>query len=202
MASLRSAVKLMLRVDRVKQKLAQLVTVQVQTEGSALSKEIARQVQTDCQTVSEAVMQRVRAEYTVLPRFQFHQPLDYDANTYPVAFEPPVWISGEELPVPPPADRMGYCPNDPVEYLAWGKYDHDYIMGHIRNHAHGLQNCTVLDFGCSSGRVLRHFDAERRDRGWRLWGVDIQARPIERMRYHFTDHIQVSGCSTMPHQPF
>jgi hypothetical protein len=57
-------------------------------------------------------MQQVRSEYTVMPRFQYHQPLDYNINTYPVCFDPPVLVPGVDLPVPAPADRMGYAPND------------------------------------------------------------------------------------------
>ena len=151
---------------------------------------------------AENTLQRVRAEYTVMPRFQFHQPLDYHKTTYPVAFEPPVMIPGVELPVPSPDDRMGYCPQDAGEYLEWGALDHGIIMEHIRKHASVGRSCTILDFGCSSGRVLRHFDAERAQLDWRLWGVDIQARPIEWIRYHFPQHFRVAACTTMPHLPF
>lgn len=148
------------------------------------------------------ILSRIRSEFTVMPRFQFHQPLDYYQSTWPVAFDPPTIVPGVELPVPPPADRMGYAPEDTKKYLAWGAADHDWILGNIKKYAANLNSCTILDFGCSSGRVLRHFDAERRDRGWKLWGVDIQARPIEWMRNHFPSHFQVSVGTTMPHLPF
>jgi SAM-dependent methyltransferase len=75
-------------------------------------------------------------------------------------------------------------------------------MGHVQKCASRDENCTVLDFGCSSGRVLRHFETERRHRGWKLCGVDVQARPIEWMRYHLPDFFEVATCSTMPHLPF
>lgn len=148
------------------------------------------------------VATELRSEFTVMPRFQFHQPLDYHLDTWPVAFAPPTLVPGVEYPVPPPDDRMGYSPDDANKYLAWGASDHDLILGHIKKYAGTLNGCTILDFGCSSGRVLRHFDAERRELGWNLWGVDIQARPIEWMRYHLPNQFQVSVCSTMPHLPF
>lgn len=137
-----------------------------------------------------------------MPRFQFHQPLDYHANTYPLKFAPPVAVPGVDLPVPAPDDRMGYAPDDAQDYLNWGQLDHDVIMGHVRKYATGIDKRTILDFGCSSGRVLRHFDVECREHGWQLNGVDIQAHPIEWMRYHFPPHFQIAACSTMPHLPF
>lgn len=151
---------------------------------------------------SEAVMHRIRAEYTVMARFQFHQPLDYSADTVPPGFEPPVYLDDVELPIPGPKDRMGYSPTDAADYLNWGALDHDIILSHINKVYDNLEGRTILDFGCSSGRVLRHFAAEHRKFKWRLYGVDVQAHPIEWMRYHFPPHFQVAACSTMPHLPF
>jgi SAM-dependent methyltransferase len=148
------------------------------------------------------LLSQVRAEYTSMPRFQFHQPLDYLQSTWPVPFSSPVTVPGVELVIPAPEDRMGYSPDDANMYIAWGAADHDLILGHIKKYAANLRDCTILDFGCSTGRVLRHFDTERRELGWKLWGTDVQARPIEWMRYHFPSHFQVSAGTTVPHLPF
>ena len=201
MPSLRKTVKRVLRVDRMQQAISERVLQQVRGEYAVMAENLKREIQADYQVLAGEVMRNVRTEYTVMPRFQFHQPLDYEQNTFPIAFEPPVSVAGVDLPAPAPDDRMGYSPHDVNDYLAWGKYDHDYILGHIRRHASQLDNCTVFDFGCSSGRVLRHFDEERRQRGWKLVGMDIQARPIEWMRRYLPPHFQVSVCSTMPHLP-
>ena len=61
----------------------------------------------------------LRAEYTVMPRFGFHQPLDYMMDTVPPDFAAPTIVPGEPLPLPPPRERMGY-PADDKEYLEWG----------------------------------------------------------------------------------
>ena len=201
MPSLRKTVKRVLRVDRMQQAISERVLQQVRSECGEMAENLKREIQADYQVLAGEVMRNVRTEYTVMPRFQFHQPLDYDQNTFPIAFEPPVSVAGVELPAPAPDDRMGYSPHDVNDYLSWGKYDHDYIMGHIGKHASQRDNCTVFDFGCSSGRVLRHFDEEHRQRGWKLVGMDIQARPIEWMRRYLPLHFQVSVCSTMPHLP-
>jgi SAM-dependent methyltransferase len=143
----------------------------------------------------------VRNEYTVMPRFGFHQPLDYYKETFPPDFEPAVVVDWEELPLPPPKERMGYSADD-AEYLTWGKYDADLVLFQIEKHL-GLQDgLSILDFGCSSGRVLRHFWDQRKNRQWKLSGVDIQARPIEWMRQHFPLDFCVYVGNTLPHLPF
>jgi len=143
----------------------------------------------------------LRAEYTVMPRFGFHQPLDYNNETFPPAFESPVTVAGEDLPLPPPVERMGYSANN-AEYLTWGKYDHDLVMSQIEKHLGVKTGISILDFGCSSGRVLRHFHAEHKSLNWKLIGVDIQARPIEWMRRHFPREFCVYVGTTLPHLPF
>jgi len=60
----------------------------------------------------------------------------------------------------------------------------------------------ILDWGCSSGRVLRHFYIELKERDWRLHGIDIQAFLIEWMRRAFPQEIDVMCGSTFPHLPF
>jgi SAM-dependent methyltransferase len=151
---------------------------------------------------SSWLLSDIRAEYTAVPAFQFHQPLDYRLSTWPIDFGAPTIVPGVDLPVPAPDDRMGYSPDDANKYLAWGAGDHDLILGHINKYSANLKNCTILDFGCSTGRVLRHFEPERRQLGWKLCGIDIQARCIEWLRYHLPSHFEVSVCSTMPHLPF
>lgn len=149
----------------------------------------------------EQTLTMVRAEYTVLPRFGFHQPLDYDLDSLPPHFDPPVHRAGEPLPLPAPADRFGY-PADDAAYLHMGGLDAAIIKDAISRHMGSRQDLALLDFGCSSGRVLRHFEAERATQGWRLHGVDIQARPIEWLRLHFPAEYTVSTGTVQPHLPF
>jgi SAM-dependent methyltransferase len=217
MVNLRRAVKHALHIEQVQQNLTDRVLQRLRPDCEALINVTVEHVRSECkacfdntlqqlrdqvQIATQALGDQLRTEYTVMPRFQFHQPLDYQVNTYPIQFEPPVSVPGVELPVPAPDDRMGYAPNDAGDYLRWGALDHDLIMGHIKKHSSGLKNRTILDFGCSSGRVLRHFDSDRREHDWQLLGVDIQAKPIEWMRQNFPAYFQISACSTMPHLPF
>lgn len=150
---------------------------------------------------AQEIMQALRAEYTVMPRFGFHQPLDYHMVTLPPEFEAPVHVDGEPLPLPPPPERMGYSA-DNTEYLEWGKYDRDLIVERMTGRTKLVQGMKILDFGCSSGRVLRHFEEQRQKLNWELYGVDIQARPIEWMRQNFPEQYQIFVGNTLPHLPF
>lgn len=149
----------------------------------------------------ETALSMVRGEYTVLPRFLFHQPLDYHEDSLPPEFEPVVMLPGEALPLPGPADRFGY-PADDSAYLRMGAMDAAIVRAQIARHLGARGGLALLDFGCSSGRVLRHFEAERRERGWRLLGVDIQARPIEWLRLHFPAEYTVATGTVLPKLPF
>jgi SAM-dependent methyltransferase len=135
-----------------------------------------------------------------MPRFGFHQPLDYYMDTFPPQFDPPVTVAGEPLPLPPIPERMGYSADD-KEYLDWGRDDKSLVEAQMIKHLDTKPGKNILDFGCSSGRVLRHFYDDARGK-YQLFGVDIQARPIQWMRENFPKEFCVyTGC-TQPHLPF
>lgn len=149
------------------------------------------------------ILHSVHAEsFTVMPRFAFHQPLDYNESTYPPVFGAPITVQGEALPVPAGSDRFGYATDDTTEYLRWGKVDHDLLLGVVEKHYERSADLHVMDFGCSSGRVLRHFESEHISRNWTLYGIDLQAKAIEWMRQNFPPHYQIATSSIMPHLPF
>lgn len=151
--------------------------------------------------IVDRTLTMVRAEYTVMPRFAFHQPLDYLMDTLPPDFAAPVMVPGEPLPLPPPPERMGYSADD-KEYLEWGRHDRDLIAREIETRMPGRGPISLMDFGCSSGRVLRHFYWDQQNNGWLLHGVDVQARPVEWMRQNFPREFCVYTGSTIPHLPF
>ena len=148
----------------------------------------------------EEILQRIRKEYTVLPRFAYHQPLDYQEVTLPPQFEK-IEKDSSYLPIPAGQDRFGYSPSDTKHYLEWGKYDHDELIKVIKKYKLYKKNKSILDFGCSSGRVLRHFQAEHKKMGWILNGCDVQAKAIEWMRFNFPSHFNIFTNTTLPHLP-
>ncbi len=138
----------------------------------------------------------------LMPKYLFHSPMDYSMESHPPAVAIAAVDVGEAFPIPSPEGRPGYAPDDDAHYLRWGKSDHDLIVSIIERHYGMKQGIEILDWGCSSGRVLRHFYAERRESAWGLHGIDIQAVLVEWMRRHFPRDFDVTTGSTLPHLPF
>ncbi len=95
----------------------------------------------------------------------------------------------EQLPLPSASLRRRVGPiRDGVSaderfFLAYGKVERDVILSHLP------QDWTwpgrrVLDFGCGSGRTLRHFVTEASVA--EFWGSDIDERSIEWLQEHLT----------------
>jgi SAM-dependent methyltransferase len=151
---------------------------------------------------ADSIMTALRREYTVMPRFGFHQPLDYHEVSLPPIYSPVEICNETGMAIPTAGDRFGYSPDSTQEYLKWGKFDHDLIMEVIEKYKGPVVNASILDFGCSSGRVLRHFEKEVRSSGWRPFGCDVQARAVEWMRLHLPLHYNVISSSVLPHLPY
>jgi SAM-dependent methyltransferase len=150
----------------------------------------------------DRALERVREEFTVMPRFGYHQPLDYHLVTLPPHYDTCERDGATGLAIPSARYRFGYAPEDTAHYLAWGRYDHDELMAVQALYGARPEDCAVLDLGCSSGRVLRHFHSEWASRRWRLYGCDIQALAIQWLRDFFPPQFVVSTTTTLPHLPF
>jgi SAM-dependent methyltransferase len=148
------------------------------------------------------LLTHIRAEYTVMPRFGFHQPLDYLPVTLPYEFEKPEIDPENGLSVPAGKDRFGYSPNDTEQYLKWGRYDHDQLIAVTQKYGIFDKNRSILDFGCSTGRVLRHFEQERLEEGWLMHGCDIQAVAIQWIREFLPEPFNAVTTSVIPHLPY
>ena len=139
----------------------------------------------------------------LMPKYLYTSPLDDEIESHMPKYDPAIFLPGEEPPIPPPECRPGYSPYDEELYLRWGKEDHDFIIEIIRKHRGVERGLWILDWVCSSGRVLRHFYAnEHKTLGWRLYGTDIQAYLVEWRRQSFPREIEVLSASTLPHLPY
>ncbi len=132
----------------------------------------------------------------------YHSPINFDFETFSVKFNDPVYKKNEPLPIPASEDRMGYSPNSFEEYLETGKYDYNLIKGYIEKYIPEKSSLSILDMGCSTGRVLRHFHSLSLSNDWQLHGIDIQARVIEWLRQYFPKNFQVTTVSSLPHLPY
>ncbi|MFL5821367.1 MAG: class I SAM-dependent methyltransferase [Solirubrobacteraceae bacterium] len=96
------------------------------------------------------------------------------------------------MPLPPPelANRVGGLPDhDPLAaYLGIGGAIHDDFVS-LLGTSWEWRGKRVLDFGCGSGRVLRHFLAEA-EAGAQLYGCDIEEPGITWLRENLSPPIK------------
>ena len=89
-------------------------------------------------------------------------------------------MSRDTFPIPSAEDREGFAPGD--DGLYWLSGLEDYLKIQDVAWRYGNRQQSVLDFGCASGRVLRHFAAQ--SSVTQLWGSDINARHIRWLHDH------------------
>lgn len=106
-------------------------------------------------------------------------------------------IHGAPLPVPPVGVRSGY---DGDGYLKSGEKVARTILDSVARHsAAATPPRDILDWGCSSGRVLRHFvDLVP---GSRCWGCDIDPWTINWAAGHLSPPLSFFRSTTVPSLP-
>ncbi len=107
-------------------------------------------------------------------------------------------VESDRNVIPLPIDREGYCPNNHIEYWSSGLGEAQLIADQVALHAQ-VEVDRFLDFGCASGRVLRHFSCLRPH--WRLFGADIGIPNVAWARQHLHPGINIFQVTTVPHLP-
>ena len=108
------------------------------------------------------------------------------------------FASKDVAPLPCPADREGYSANHHARYWFTGLSDYFSILEVAERHSVDIQS--YFDFGCASGRVLRHFVAQSEIQ--ELWGSDINARHIRWLYEHLPMRVKPVANFAIPHLPF
>lgn len=102
-------------------------------------------------------------------------------------------------PIPAAADRVGYCPGDDLAYWLFGLEDYLRLEEVGRELDRPLSpGRRFLDFGCASGRVLRHFAAMAP--GVDAVGIDLCRQYVAWAREHL--HAPVLQGTALPSLPF
>lgn len=92
-----------------------------------------------------------------------------------------------------------------------GKYQDDLYLRSGINDVSGMRKILgedgfapmgerILEFGCSSGRMLRHLEEEAR--AGEVWGVDLHAAAIHWAQVHLSPPFHFLVNTTAPHLPF
>jgi SAM-dependent methyltransferase len=103
-------------------------------------------------------------------------------------------------PLPTPEDRGGYHGQRHFDFWLSGLADHLRIIDAAARVGVTLAaGDRVLDFGCGSGRVLRHFLAQRPE--LEAWGVDANPAAVEWIASNLSPAAKVFRTTTFPHLP-
>jgi SAM-dependent methyltransferase len=109
-------------------------------------------------------------------------------------------LERDPYPLPTTLDREGYHGDRHLDYWLSGLEDFVRVRATLDRHGRALAApFAVLDFGCASGRVLRHFLCQVR--GLDLWGADLNERHVEWLLRHLPRALKPFQCTTLPHLP-
>lgn len=110
------------------------------------------------------------------------------------------YAAKDGFPLPATADREGYHGERHYEHWLSGLRDYSFIVSRLAaRDIHLRPGAAVMDFGCASGRVLRHFLCQ--SPGLDLWGCDINFRNVEWVRRFLAPSIKVFQSSVLPNLP-
>lgn len=105
------------------------------------------------------------------------------------------------LPIPPPDLVMGYFGGKPTPYLDSGRQTAGRLRELVASHGVRIdESSAVLDWGATTGRVLRHFrqEAEHAE----FWGVDVDEKSILWAQANLSPPFRFLTSSHFPHLPF
>lgn len=106
-------------------------------------------------------------------------------------------IAKDRLPIPSTADREGYNSASDLDYWLGGLDDYLKVMEVARQYA--VEPRSVLDFGCSTGRLVRHYVAQTEIP--EIWGSDINARHIRWLSEFLPDRVKPIANHCLPTLP-
>jgi len=137
----------------------------------------------------------------LLPFLHTVHPARRAAGNYTIAPSELVGEPGEDgFPVPPESIRMGY-PDDDAWFVESGRRVAAGMKEQFAKHGVALgSGIRLLDWGCASGRVLRHFGAEAK--ADEIWGADIDEGAIVWDKRNLSPPFNFVTVSEYPHLPF
>ncbi len=108
-------------------------------------------------------------------------------------------IAKDPFPFPTTRLREGYTPKSTYAYWWTGYSDYLRLQQVIERHYQGRDCPSVyFDFGCASGRLLRHFAAQT---DWTLIGCDVDLLNVRWAQRHLAQNIQLFQNTHLPHLP-
>lgn len=108
-------------------------------------------------------------------------------------------VEDDRLPIPIPPDRQGYWGDRHLQYWLSGLGDY-LLLSELIGQRSGAEPPRLFDFGCASGRVLRHFAVHDR-RAAELLGSDIDRVNVDWARSYLPPAATVFQNTVVPPLP-
>jgi ubiquinone/menaquinone biosynthesis C-methylase UbiE len=104
------------------------------------------------------------------------------------------------LPVPP-QELWEYYGQTADEYVEMGRVDVAGMLRQLGDTGFEIRpGMRVLDFGCSAGRMIRHFEPHAKDCD--IWGIDLSAANVLWCQDYLSPPFKFVTTTTFPHLPF
>ncbi len=105
------------------------------------------------------------------------------------------------LPAPLLEQNFRHSPGGLETYLSSGKRDYEAMIKILADSGFKIESGqTILDFGCSTARILRWFEDSAKKAT--IWGVDINSGDITWCKKHLSPPFHFATTTTQPHIPF
>lgn len=131
--------------------------------------------------------------FTSLPSPASRDPKDFESTLAFKRLQPffngvPIgdFLAKDTSPIPVPEDREGYSAGYDENYWMSGLEDYFKIMSVADSL--GVIPRSVLDFGCATGRVIRHFANQSKIP--EVWGTDINQRHVRWLYEHLPMNVK------------
>ena len=122
-----------------------------------------------------------------------------------VTFDPAEFARSDPHPMPKPIDREGYATEENSDrYWSSGFADWANVSTAVERYLASPSGYRVLDFGCASGRVLRHAlqSVSQSDSPGEIWGCDLAPANVQWIKRHLPDQINCVENSAEPKLAF
>ena len=149
---------------------------------------------TDIENIVEAISTWPKEK---LRRFRYTN-LDGDR----VTIDPAEFAHLDHYPIPKPIDREGYATEENSDrYWISGLADWLNVSTAIKRYLTDINRVRFLDFGCASGRFLRHALTQSGSTT-DIWGCDLAPANIEWLKRYLPEEINGVVNSADPNLPF
>ncbi len=107
-------------------------------------------------------------------------------------------VAKDNIPIPDASDREAYNLGHDENYWLSGLSDYHNVLDAAAKR--NVKVDRILDIGCASGRVLRHFACQRDTP--EIWGTDINGRHIRWMSEFMPSNVRPVFLPSLPNMPF